>query len=92
VFGNVLLAAAGAAALLIQPTGLSLLVAHLASIGATTTRFTTVMPRSVKGVKSGGGTEPVAAPDNHRSTPPRYRGSRSRRFSWLTRWLRVSSE
>ncbi len=64
------------------------------SMGETTTRFSTVIPRSVNGVNIGGGafgdSLRLARLANQRSTPSRYRLSRSRRFSWLTRWLRVS--
>ena len=65
-------------------------------MGETTTRLASVTPRAVKGVNIGGGalrpggTATPARAANHASYPSSQRASRSRRFSWLMRWLRVS--
>ena len=60
----------------------------------TTTRFSMVISRSRNGANIGGPL-PFGTParsQNQRSTPSSHCGSRSRRLSWLIRWLRVSSE
>ena len=67
-------------------------------IGDTTTRFESTRSRSRNGVNMGGGGDATgtatplcrAAPSaNHRSTVATKRGSRTLRFSWVTRRLRV---
>ena len=72
--------------------------AEYCAIGDTTTRFFTVTERRVNGVNIGG-TGAIAGvrvgalrSANQRSYPSSHAGSRSRRFSWLIRWLRVSIE
>ena len=62
------------------------------AIGETTTRFGSVTPRSVNGVNIGGTGFAASAlrAANQDSMPVTKPGSRTRRFSWEMRWLRVS--
>jgi hypothetical protein len=70
--------------------------AEYIAIGETTTRFSSAMSRSRNGANIGGAGsltgDPRAFDWNQRSTPSSQALSRSRRFSWLTRCERVSSE
>jgi hypothetical protein len=70
--------------------------AEYIAIGDTVTRFSTSISRNLKGANIGGAVlferPSVARFQNQRSTPSSHSRSRSRRFSWLMRWLRVSSE
>ena len=59
-------------------------------------RFSTSISRSLNGANIGGAVlfdlPSVARFQNQRSTVSSHSRSRRRRFSWLMRWLRVSSE
>lgn len=62
-------------------------------MGETTTRFLSVMSPSRNGANIGARPGAPPARDwNQSSAAPSHSGSRRRRFSWLIRWLRVSSE
>ncbi len=70
-------------------------LAEYIAIGETAMRLASSSPRSRKGVNIGGTASctgcPLARSANHCSMPSSQVRSRRRRFSWLTRWLRVSS-